>query len=119
MAAPLRGKDRQRLGRAGEDRAAAWYTERGFAVLDRNWRCRHGEIDLVVRRGPLVAFVEVKTRGGSGFGDPVEAVTGEKRRRLRRLAAAWIAAAPERPVEVRFDVVGVLPTGLSVIPGAF
>ena len=119
MAPPLRGEDRQRLGRAGEERAAAWYVERGYTLVDRNWRCRHGEIDLVVRRGPLVAFVEVKTRGGSAFGSPLEAVTFEKRRRLRRLAAAWIAAAPERPVEVRFDVVGILPDGLSVIPGAF
>ena len=119
MAGPAIGDGRQRLGRAGEDRAAAWYVARGFVLVDRNWRCRHGEIDLVVRRGPLVVFVEVKTRTGSRFGSPFEAVTDAKQRRLRRLAAAWIAAADERPVQVRFDVAGVLPEGLSVVTGAF
>lgn len=119
MTGPVIGDGRQRLGRAGEERAAAWYVDRGFEVVDRNWRCRHGEIDLVVRRGRLVVFVEVKTRRTSSFGNPFEAVTAAKRQRIRRLAAAWIAGAAERPGDVRFDVVGVLGDELSVIAGAF
>jgi putative endonuclease len=94
------------LGARGEDLVAAWYTSHGYTVVGRNWRCREGELDLVVVRGRGVAFCEVKTRTGTGFGVPAEAVTGEKQRRLRRLAARWLSeqAPSVGYAEVRFDV---------------
>jgi putative endonuclease len=114
------------LGAKGEDLAVAWYTSRGYRVLGRNWRCREGELDLVVSRDGCVVFCEVKTRRGTGFGLPAEAVTGEKQRRLRRLATRWLGERPAsaRFAEVRFDVACVtLTTGakpdLDVIEAAF
>jgi len=104
--------DRRRLdlGARGEDLAAGWYTSRGYTVLERNWRCRDGELDLVVARGGGVVFCEVKTRTGSTFGLPAEAVTAEKQRRLRRLATRWLAEQPPGGrgfAELRFDVASV------------
>lgn len=101
--------DRRRLelGARGEDLVAAWYTERGYAVLGRNWRCREGELDLVVARGRAVVFCEVKTRRGHGFGLPAEAVNWEKQRRLRRLAGRWLGEGRDNPGgfdDIRFDV---------------
>lgn len=110
----------RQLGSFGEDAAAAWYEARGYEVLARNWRCRDGELDLVVRRGRLVVFCEVKTRSGTRFGTPAEAVTRAKQVRIRHLAARWLAeAAPFRPAEIRFDVVAVLDGTVEVIDGAF
>ena len=101
---------RAALGRYGEDLAADRYRATGGQVLDRNWRCREGELDLVVleRDGTLV-FCEVKTRSGSGFGAPAEAVGPVKARRLRAAARRWLQEhpGPERR-ELRFDVVAVL-----------
>lgn len=114
------------LGAKGEDLAAAWYMRQGYQVLGRNWRCRDGELDLVVSRDRCVVFCEVKTRSGTAFGLPAEAVTGEKQRRLRRLATRWLGEQ-KRSVgfaEVRFDVACVtVRTGaepaLDVIEAAF
>lgn len=107
----------------GEDRAAAWYEARGYQVLDRNWRCRSGEIDLVVQRGPQLVFSEVKTRQGRAFGEPFEAVTPAKQLRLRRLAAEWLRSRPRRPgsapLDIRFDVVSVTGGQVEVIEEAF
>jgi putative endonuclease len=94
----------------------------GFLVLDRNWRCRDGEIDLVCRRSHLLVFCEVKTRSSPAFGSPAEAVTPVKQRRLRRLALLWLQAqAPAftRPGAVRFDVATILAGRIEVIEGAF
>ena len=96
------------LGARGERIAVAYLTDTGLRVLDRNWRCREGELDVVARDGDALVFCEVKTRRGLGFGHPVEAVTPAKRRRLRVLAQRWLAAHDEHAPEVRFDVVGVL-----------
>ena len=87
-------------------------------MLDRNWRCRDGEIDLVVLDGPVLAFVEVKTRSSTRFGDPAEAVTPAKAARLRRLAIRWLAAQrdtgdPPPWREIRFDVVSIVRTGAA------
>lgn len=110
----------RRVGALGEDAAAAWYQARGYGVLARNWRCREGEIDLIVNRGRSVVFCEVKARSGTGFGLPAEAVTRAKQARVRRLAARWLAeAAPFRPVEIRFDVACVLDGAVEVLEGAF
>jgi putative endonuclease len=105
-----RGEDRRSLGDVGEALTARYYEDRGATVLDRNWRCAEGELDLVVREpdGAVVA-VEVKTRRGRAFGDPVEAVTWRKQSRLRRLVGAWLRDHPEVvAASVRLDVVGVL-----------
>ncbi|MEQ1788245.1 MAG: YraN family protein [Acidimicrobiales bacterium] len=110
---------RRALGAAGEARAAAWYEARGYAIVHRNWRCREGELDLVVRRGRELVFVEVKTRRTDRFGTPAEAVTIDKQRRLRRLASRYLDATGERASSLRFDVVGILGDHLEVIPAAF
>lgn len=83
------------LGRAGEDRAARYFADHGYTVLSRNWRCRSGEIDLVVGALDHVVVVEVKTRRGEGYGHPFEAIGARKRARLWRLATAWIAQHPD------------------------
>lgn len=110
---------RRALGRTGEDAAAEWYEAEGYEVVARNWRCRDGELDLVVRRGRVVVFCEVKARTSDAFGAPVEAVTREKQQRIRRLAARWIDDSGFRPVEIRFDVASVLGGRLEVVTGAF
>ena len=96
------------LGSLGEHIAATYLTDVGVRVLDRNWRCREGELDIVAREADALVFCEVKTRRGIGFGHPVEAVTASKQRRLRTLAQRWLAAHDEHAPVVRFDVVGVL-----------
>lgn len=96
------------LGSRGEHIAAAFLTDRGLRVLDRNWRCREGEIDIVARDGDALVFCEVKTRTGLGFGHPAEAVTPRKQKRLRLLAQRWLAAHDEHAPDLRFDVIGVL-----------
>ena len=99
---------RARLGRYGEDLAARYLREQGLEVVERNWRCEHGEVDIVARQGGCLVVCEVKTRRGTGFGDPVEAVTVAKALRLRRLAAAYVRVRGLHPAQVRIDVVGVL-----------
>ena len=98
------------LGRAGEARAAAYLRECGYRILDQNWRCRDGEIDLVAARGGQLVVVEVKTRRGVGFGHPFDAITARKLARLQRLAVAWAVAHPDdsRGRAVRVDAVAVL-----------
>ena len=110
---------RRALGQAGEDRAAAWYRARGYEVLARNWRCRDGELDLVVARGRALVFVEVKNRRTDRFGTPAEAITPRKQQRLRTLARRYLEATDARPRSVRFDVVAILDGRLEVIPAAF
>jgi putative endonuclease len=115
-------RDRLDLGARGEDLVAGWYARAGYSVLERNWRCREGELDLVVVKGRVLVFCEVKTRRGSAFGGPAEAVTFTKQRRLRRLAARWLAesrspGARRSWPEIRFDVACVTPVaggGLQV-----
>ena len=101
--------DRQALGRYGEQLAVEHLEGAGLQVLARNWRCREGELDVVARDGTTVVFVEVKTRSGTGFGEPAEAVTLRKARRLRLLAARWLELhRPPGTVDLRFDVVAVV-----------
>jgi putative endonuclease len=115
-----RRHDPARLGRHGEDLAAAWYERRGYTVVARNWRCREGELDLVLALDDLIVICEVKTRSGSRFGSPFEAVDRRKQLRLRRLAARWLReCAPFRPATVRFDVAGVLGGRVEVIEAAW
>ena len=99
---------RRALGSYGERLAARYLEEQGLRVIDRNWRCAHGELDLVARDGDCLVFCEVKTRRSVRFGDPVEAVTRVKASRLRRLAAAWLRSHDEHGGRVRIDVVAIL-----------
>jgi putative endonuclease len=110
---------RRQLGARGEQLAAAWYAARGFEVLDRNWRCAAGEIDLVLRKGSTLVVCEVKTRSTLAYGSPAEAVTGRKRARLRRLAARWLAEHDVHQARVRFDVACVLGERVEVIAHAW
>jgi putative endonuclease len=108
------------LGQTGEDRAVAWYRARGYEVIDRNWRCPIGEIDIVARRGHLLVVVEVKTRRTDAFGVPALAVTPVKQRRLRRLVASWLAEHRiGRRVEIRFDVASVVGDVVTIYERAF
>jgi putative endonuclease len=107
-AAEQAADDRRQLGRFGEAYAARYLVERGMVVLDRNWRCDAGEIDLVLRDGAVLVVCEVKTRSSRAFGSPLEGVTDRKAARLRRLAARWLAEHRLRPDDVRIDLVGVL-----------
>jgi putative endonuclease len=98
---------RASLGRAGEDAAAALYLSRGFHIVARNWRCRLGELDLVVERAGLFVFCEVKARRGSSFGGGYEAVTCLKQRKLRQLAEIFTSTIHGPHDNVRFDVASV------------
>ncbi|WP_375384108.1 YraN family protein [uncultured Microbacterium sp.] len=102
--------DKDVLGRAGEERAARHFQERGFVVLDRNWRAPGGELDLVVASAGHIVVVEVKTRRTAGFGHPLEAVDARKRSRLWRLTMAWVAAHPEavQGRRLRIDAIGII-----------
>lgn len=110
---------RQALGALGEALAADWYEANGYEVVSRNWRCREGELDLVVRKQRTIVFCEVKTRTTDAFGLPQEAVTYEKRQRIRQLAAKWLDESPIRARQIRFDVAAVLDGRLEMIEGAF
>jgi putative endonuclease len=98
----------QALGRYGETLAARHLVSQGMVLLERNWRCPDGEIDLVLRDGEALVVCEVKTRSSNDFGSPHEAITGVKVARLRRLAAAWLAAHDARPIGVRIDFVAIV-----------
>jgi len=99
---------RRALGIEGERRAADYLARRGYRIIERNVRCGGVEVDLVVGRGSLVVFVEVKARRSQRFGPPYGAVDGAKQARLMRAAAAWLGAHPGRARRVRFDVVSCL-----------
>ena len=99
---------RRALGAHGEAVAARHLIAQGMVVLDRNWRCRAGEIDLVLRDGAVLVVCEVKTRTSDACGSPLEAITAIKVERLRRLAAQWLHEHRVRPEEVRLDAVSVL-----------
>ena len=100
--------EKDELGRRGEVVAAKWLEAAGCVVLQRNWRCPVGEIDLVVREGTATVFVEVKTRTSVAYGHPFEAITAAKRARLRRLVAEWCQAHGPVSGPIRIDAVAVI-----------
>jgi putative endonuclease len=114
---------RPTLGRTGEDAAAALYKRLGCRIVERNFRTRSGEVDLIARNGSTVIFCEVKTRRTSRWGLPAEAVHPRKQARLRRLAGEWLSTRRPGRVDVRFDVVSVIvaDNGMEVthLPDAF
>ena len=100
---------RVQLGAMGEALAVDHLTKMGLRILQRNWRCRYGELDVIAsdEAARTVVFVEVKTRTGDGYGGLAHAVTERKVRRLRRLAGLWLAGQDARWAAVRIDVIGV------------
>lgn len=98
----------QAVGRYGERIAADHLVAQGMVVLDRNWRCDEGELDLVLRDGATLVACEVKTRTTLDHGTPHEAVTDARLERLRRLAVRWVEARGVQPAEIRVDLVAVL-----------
>ena len=102
------------LGRWGETVAGDFLVANGYDVLDRGWRCRHGEIDIIARCGRTVAFVEVKTRRTHRYGHPLEAITSAKLARLRVLAGEWCRVHLVHAGTVRIDAIGIIGDGLAV-----
>ncbi|MFN8022912.1 MAG: YraN family protein [Acidimicrobiales bacterium] len=109
----------QARGRWGEEQAAGWYRRHGGVVIDRNWRCDRGELDLVVQVGETVVFAEVKARRDERFGPASAAVGERKQRTLRLLATRWLDEHPGHRGAIRFDVVAITGTRLDVIEHAF
>lgn len=101
-------KQNQILGKYGEDLAAKFLQDRGYQIIERNWRCSIGEIDLIARDKTRIVFVEVKTRNGIGYGHPFEAITSTKMTRMRRLAAQWCMQHETHGANVRLDAIAVL-----------
>lgn len=104
------GRPAQTLGRRGEQIAAEYLESRGFQIIERNWRCPHGELDIVAyeQQERALVFVEVKTKSGRGFGVPLEAITVAKARKLYQLAMLWQRARGRRAPTLRVDGIGVL-----------
>ena len=98
---------KQAMGRYGEDVAERHLSEQGLVVLERNWRCAEGGIDLVLRDGATLVICEVKTRADDAFGTPHQAVTPAKLERLQRLAMRWVQERGVHPAEIRIDLVAV------------
>jgi putative endonuclease len=110
----MRAKDV--LGRLGEDAAVRHLAELGWTIIERNWRCPEGELDVVAHDGSVLVVCEVKTRSRAAYGTPIEAITPAKAERLRRLSVRWLESYGISPTaEVRIDVIGLLRAG----PGRF
>jgi putative endonuclease len=105
----MRAKDI--LGRRGEEAAVRHLAGLGWQILDRNWRCSEGELDIVAREGAELVVCEVKTRSSIDFGTPVEALTRAKAARLHRLAVRWLVAHATGDTAVRIDVIGLVADG--------
>jgi putative endonuclease len=95
------------LGRRGEDLAVRYLQQAGLVVLDRNWRCRDGELDLILTDGTRLVVCEVKTRAGTGFGLPAEAVDDTKARRIRRVTHIWLSHHRIPWCDLRFDILSI------------
>ena len=107
-------KARKQIGRQGEAEAADFLKRQGYRILRRGFRTRFGEVDLIAREGPVLCFIEVKTRSQLEFGPPIEAVTSGKMKRMAKSAQVYLARHKLDEVPLRFDVVSVLETGGKV-----
>jgi putative endonuclease len=106
---PIRSNRNRQIGAFGEATIARYLESRGYDILDRNWRIREGEIDIIAcSTDGLLHFVEVKTRSSLAFGDPLEAIDRNKARRLQRLALAWLATHHQLGADFSIDVAAVL-----------
>jgi putative endonuclease len=110
-------RTRNAVGQYGEDVAARYLADAGLAILERNWRCELGEIDIVAREESCLVICEVKTRRGLDYGSPLESVTYRKLARLRRLVGRWLQEHDVHPDSVRIDVIGVIapPRGAATV----
>ena len=121
----MAGKDaRASFGKLGEDLACDELRRRGYRIVDRRFRTRCGELDIIARDGAVLVFVEVRARSGGSFGTPFDSVTWQKRRRLSRMAAAYLCQKRLADIACRFDVVGVTGTAggtlnIEVVQHAF
>ncbi|AOY55856.1 YraN family protein [Candidatus Rhodoluna planktonica] len=98
----------QELGKAGEALAVEFLEQRGYCVIERNWRTNFGEIDIIATTATHLVFVEVKTRSGLGFGHPFEAITPAKIERMRKLAHAWCRQNASYGFKIRLDAIAIL-----------
>lgn len=119
----MKGSDRKRTGKKGEDIACAYLKSRGYRIVERNYRCPFGEIDIVARDGDAIVFVEVKSRKSEEYGDPQLAVGLEKQKKVSRISLAYLKEKHLYPCNARFDVVAIkmLPDGstIELIQNAF
>jgi len=99
---------RKKLGRRGEKAALHFLQRHGYQILERSYRCKLGEIDIVAREGTELVFVEVKTRCSLSFGLPVESISRQKRKKLTQLALTYLSHHKMHHIACRFDVVGIL-----------
>ena len=108
--------DSKELGIRGEEAACAFLARRGHTIVERNWKHKRGEVDIISLDGEQVVLTEVKTRTGEGFGAPEEAVDPRKQGRLRKLGEAYLAHAGLTDVTMRFDVIAIWWTSEGVAP---
>ena len=106
-AAPPATPRARALGDRGEELAANYLEDRGYHILARNWRIARGELDLVALDGDTIVAIEVKTRSGTGYGNPLEAITLQKAQRLRRLLLSWVRAERPAAQSLRIDAIGI------------
>ncbi|WP_249281041.1 YraN family protein [Paenibacillus sp. 7516] len=100
---------RQQKGKIGEEAACRWLREQGYLIMEQNWRCRRGEIDIIAAHGDLLVFVEVRSRSGAGkYGTPQESVDIRKMQQVRSTAAVYLQQLREKELQIRFDVVAVI-----------
>ncbi len=95
------------LGRRGEDMAVAFFVAEGFDIIARNWRCRFGELDLILRRGQEIRFVEVKMRKSHAFGYPEASITRKKLAHLQAAMELWLRQQPRIPTKYQLDVLAI------------
>ncbi len=112
------------IGRYGEDIAAAWLSEHGYVIVERNYRRRFGEVDIIAKQGEYLVFIEVKTRSSSRFGTPFDAVTMKKQHQLTKIADDYLLNHGQGNTLCRFDVLAVRlesgkPPRVDVITNAF
>jgi len=116
--------ERKKLGQIGEKLAADFLKKRGYKVMERNYRTRGGEIDIVARHGSTLVFVEVRTKSGPGFGTPEESITAAKRSRMVECGMAYLQSHEQSAADWRIDVVAIemgpsgKPSRVEVIPNA-
>jgi putative endonuclease len=103
-----KGEQNQTLGRRGEDLAVEFLSRLRYRILERNYRCRCGEVDIVVRQGSTIVFVEVKTRSSHFYGHPAASVTPFKQRQISKAALTWLSKNRLHDTNARFDVIAIL-----------
>lgn len=116
---PATNQANRSRGRWGEDLAATLYRRQGYEILDRNWRSKTGELDLVLRQQETIVFSEVKARRNDDFGPASAAVGIAKQRRIRQLAVEWLRANGIGADSIRFDVVAITGVEVELIEDAF